>query len=177
MKTDLRILGILLLGLFAISMVGCERIEGLPSITPVEKPSAHEDWVGTWSLETIDGESLKQLFEDTLEDEFEEPANISIGTNNWTFNSDGTWKGNLVTKFTSIDMPVNISNKVAGTYRLSGSNYTLTTTSVTEVITTPEGVETFTDENEDEETGTWHRDGNTLSLSSDTDGIAVFKKK
>ena len=47
MKTSLRILGILLLGLFAISTVGCERKEDPPPtpITPVEPPAppSHEE--------------------------------------------------------------------------------------------------------------------------------------
>ena len=47
MKTSLRILGILLLGLFAISTVGCERKEDPPPppITPVEQPApaSHEE--------------------------------------------------------------------------------------------------------------------------------------
>ena len=67
------------------------------------------------------------------------------------------------------------SMKMTGTYSLSGSNYTLTPTRV-------EGTGIFKDEvvpvgPTDEDTGTWTRKGNTLTLNSDNGTTIVFKKK
>ena len=149
-----------------IGTLGCDR-EG-------------DNWVGTWSLETVDGQSYGQLF---AEDFAEEDINFSIATNKWTFNSDGTIEVEVAMKFTGkidgVDTSANISGKATGTYSLFDSNYTLTMTSGTTIITTPEGVETdiFTEEDADEDTGTWSREGSTLRLSSDDGEVIVFKKK
>ncbi len=43
MKTRLRILGILLLGLFAIPVVGCEITEDPPPTVPIEQPPSHDE--------------------------------------------------------------------------------------------------------------------------------------
>ena len=139
-----------------------------------------DNWVGTWSLETVDGQSYGQLF---AEEFAEEDINASIVTNNWTFNSDGTMEVELAVKFTGkiegVDTSASVSSKATGTYSLSDANYTLIITSGTTVLTTPEGVETepFTEDDVDEDTGTWVRDGSTLTLSSDDGEIIVFKKK
>lgn len=51
MKTRLRILGILLLGLFAISMAGCERTEDPPSARLIVEPPSHvEQLAGKYEL-------------------------------------------------------------------------------------------------------------------------------
>ena len=139
-----------------------------------------DNWVGTWSLETVDGQSYEQLF---AEDFGEEDINASLVTNNWTFNSDGTMELEVAMKFTGevdgVDASVNISSEATGTYSLSDANYTLTITSGTTIITTPEGTETesFTAEDADTDTGTWSREGSTLSIFSDDGDILVFKKK
>ena len=66
------------------------------------------------------------------------------------------------------------SMKMTGTYTLSGSNYTLTPIEV-------EGTGIFKEDVEpigatDEDTGTWSRKGNTLTLNSD-DGTGIFFNK
>ena len=140
-----------------------------------------DNWVGTWSLETVDGQSYGQLFAEDFAEE--EDINFSIVTNKWTFNSDGTMEIEIAVKFTGeidgVDVSASISAKGTGTYSLSDANYTLTFTSGTTVITTPEGVETepFTEEDGDEDTGTWARDGSTLTLFSDEGETIVFKKR
>ena len=81
------------------------------------------DWVGTWEIETVDGESFEQAFA-------EEGVNVSIVTNNWTFNDDGTMETEFAMKFEVKEEGFEFSGegsiKVMGTYTLSGSNYTLT---------------------------------------------------
>ena len=133
------------------------------------------EWGGTWSLETFDGESFKQALD-------EEGLNVSIVTNNWTFNSDGTIEVEVAVKLEATEggseISVNISTKPTGTYSLSGSNYTLTITEegeVTGLLTVLFGGTDF--EGTAEDTGTWSRKGNTLTLNSDDGTVIVLKKK
>jgi len=130
------------------------------------------DWVGTWAMETVDGQSLEQSFEEDLG---EEEINISIITNNWTFNSDGTMEAEYAFKLEAkeggSEISLQISGKGTGTYSLSDSNYILT-------VTMEVGGGLFGDEvSTDEDTGTWSRSGNTLTLNSDDGETIVFKKK
>ena len=130
------------------------------------------EWVGTWAIESIDGENFEQSLG-------EEGANISIVTNSWTFNDDGTMEAELAIKFEVKEQGLEISGegsiKMMGTYSLSGSSYTLIPTEV-------EGTGLFEGDAEpvgptDEDTGIWSRSGNTLTLNSDDGSTAVLKKK
>ncbi len=124
-----------------------------------------DDWVGTWSLETVDGESVEQGLQ-----EEEEGVNISIVTNNWMFDNDGTLEVEMDFKVTEegggSELVLTVSNKITGTYSLSGSNYTLTMKGTL-----------FFEEAEEVNTGTWSREGSTLTLNSDDGSTIVFKKK
>lgn len=135
------------------------------------------DWVGTWSLETIDGQSFEELFEEEGVN-----ASIIIITNNWTFNSDGTMEVEFAVKIEVKEEGLELSAqggiKITGTYSLSGSNYTLTPIGV-------EGTGLYKEVAEADleivpttgDTGTWSRRGNTLTLNSDDGAASVFKKK
>ena len=129
------------------------------------------EWVGTWEIDTVDGES----FEQTLDEEWGEgEVNVSVVTNNWTFNSDGTVEVESRIKIEGAeggsDITATISQNATGTYSLSGSTYTLTLE-----ITINFFGEAETETEED--TGTWSRSGNTLTLNSDDGSTIVFKKK
>ena len=65
------------------------------------------------------------------------------------------------------EISIESSVKPTGTYSLSGFNYTLTTTTGSEGL----GL------GELDDTGTWSRSGNTLTLNSDDGTTIVFKKK
>ena len=136
------------------------------------------EWVGTWAIESIDGESLEQGF---AEDEEFGDADIdfSITANEWTFNNDGTMEVEFGMKFALEEQGLAFSGegsmKITGTYSLSSDSYTLTPTNV-------EGTGLFEGDVEpvgptDEDTGTWSRSGNTLTLNSDDGSTIVFKKK
>ena len=123
------------------------------------------DWVGTWAFETVDGQNVVQGLQ-----EQEEGVNISIVTNNWTFDNDGTFEAEMGFKIEDkaggSESIITISDKITGTYSLSGSNYTLTMKGTL-----------FFEKVDDVDTGTWSRKGNTLTLNSDGGGTIVFKKK
>ena len=133
------------------------------------------EWVGTWAIESIDGESIEQAFAEGEE----LGIDFSLVANSWTFNNDGTMEAELGIKFEvkeeGLAISGQVSMKIMGTYSLSGSNYTLTPTEV-------EGTGLFEGDVEpigptDEDTGTWSRSGNTLTLNSDDGSTIVFKKK
>ena len=147
-------------------------------ITGCGSEDDENEWVGTWAIESIDGESLEQGF---IEDEDFGDADIdfSITANEWTFSDDGTMEMELGMKFEVKEQGFEFSGqgsmKVVGTYTLSGSNYTLTPIEV-------EGTGLFEGEvgaigPTDEDTGTWSRSGNTLTLNSDDGSTIVFKRK
>ena len=134
------------------------------------------EWVGTWAIETIDGQSFEQGFAE----EFGDAIELSITANEWTFDSDGTMEMELGMKLEVKEQGLDVSGegsiKMTGTYVLSGSSFTLTPTEV-------EGTGLFEGEvgvgPTNEDTGTWSRQGNTLTLNtaSDDGGTIVLKKK
>jgi hypothetical protein len=130
-----------------------------------------DGWVGTWEIETVDGQSYEQVFEEEFGGN---EVNVSVVTNNWTFNDDGTIEAETRIKIEGgqggSEITATISQNATGTYSLSGPTYTLTL----EITINFFGeAETETDE----DTGTWSRSGNTLTLNSDDGETIVFKKK
>ena len=141
---------------FVIGILGCGDADS-------EKED--NEWLGTWSLETVDGQRLDQV----LEKEFgTEGVTISIITNNWTFSNDGTLEAeigfNLGNQGGGSAIAITSSSKITGTYSLSGSNYTLTLEDIPIAFLK-------------ESTGTWHRGENILTLSRTDDITVIFKKR
>ena len=128
------------------------------------------DWVGTWAMESVDGQSVEQ----SMKEDFGDEADVSIVTNSWRFNSDGTIEAEVRVKIEGAEggteINATISQNAMGTYSLSGSSYTLTL-EITINLFGEAATETEVD------TGTWSRKGNTLTLSSDDGTTIVFKKK
>ena len=129
------------------------------------------DWVGTWAIESIDGQS----YELSIKEEFGgNEVDVSVVTNDWTFNDDGTLDVENKIKVEGgaggSAITATVSQSATGTYSLSGSSYTLT---LEITINFLGGAETETEE----DTGTWSRAGNTLTLTSDDGEVITFKKK
>ena len=133
------------------------------------------EWVGTWAIDSTDGESIEQTFAEGEE----LGIDFSIDPNRWTFNDDGTMDVEFGVAFETEEQGFVISGqgsiKIMGTYSLSGSNYTLTPTTV-------EGTGILEGEPPpiaatDTDTGTWSREGDTLTLNSDDGSTIVFKRK
>ena len=104
------------------------------------------EWDGTWTLESVDGESIeqvlsadgesikqiliKQIFAE--EHEFSETdLDLSMtATIEWTFDSDGVVEGVYTMKFEAkgegSDFSREGSMRITGTYFISGTNYTMT---------------------------------------------------
>ena len=130
------------------------------------------EWVGTWALEIVDGETFEETFA-------EEGVDVSLDPNNWTFNADGTMEMEFGIKIEVKEEGLEISGEglinMTGTYSLSGSNYTFTPIEVKGSGLFEGEIEPVGPTNED--TGTWSRTGNRLTLNSDDGSTIVFKKK
>ena len=123
------------------------------------------NWGGTWTLETFDGQTLEQVLEQELGTE---GVTVSIVTNNWTFNDNGTLEAEISFKLGNQGgdsaIAITSSIKTTGTYSLSGSNYTLT-------------LEEIPIASLKESTGAWSRQGNTLTINSNDGNTIVFNKE
>ena len=142
------------------------------------------EWVGTWELVSVDGETFEQAI---AEDEELEELGIefSLDPNSWTFNDDGTMEVEFGMEFQvdeeGLAFSLQGAVKMIGTYSLSGSSYTFRITEVVEVTGLFEDFEeeelSPIDSTDDADTGTWFREGNTLTLNSDDGSTATFKTK
>ena len=136
----------------------------------------NSDWVGTWSLESVDGTNIRQQL-----DQFEQLA-VTFGqlltitfADEWTFDDDGTWHRETTYEVDEGSGPEATSIEGWGTYSLSGSNYSLTVTEVTgEVETGAIDIELHF---EDLANGTWSINGDTLTLTGDGGSAVSLKKK
>lgn len=145
-----------LVTLYAALIIGCGGDDN---------GASDNEWVGIWSLETFDGQTLSQVLKRELATE---GVTLSIVTNDWTFNNDGTLEAEIGFKLGNQGgdsaFAITSSIKTIGTYSLSGSNYTLTLQEIPIASLK-------------ESTGTWSREGNILTLNSDNSGSIAFKKK
>lgn len=138
------------------------------------------EWLGTWTLETVDGESIQAQFE-TIELLFEAfgATDIDISyTDEWTFNDDETWHRDVTLVGPNEDGVAEAESiEATGTYSLSGSNYTITPKSVQGHDSDLETVQEVDFGYEDTDTGTWLINGATLTLTSDNGQVLGFKEK
>lgn len=75
-----------LCAVFIIGIIGCGGDEDDAADGNVNAI----DWVGTWKVETFDGEGYEQFFVEDLEAEFGVGVKVSIVAHRVTFNDDGT---------------------------------------------------------------------------------------
>ena len=138
-----------------------------------------DEWVGTWSLESVDGERFEQrVWDESFSHEDRETATF---INNWTFNDDGMVQSEV--GFTIRDKSGGFTSSFEGIYTLSGENYRLIWTPPTTkdshllkalfiLLLAVRGEDKYQD------TGTWNRQGDTLTIiSTDSGEVMVFKKK
>ena len=113
------------------------------------------EWIGTWALETVDGQSWAQFLA-------ADGVSASIITNDWTFHNDGSLEVDVVFELEPEGKKITISNNARGTYTLTDSIYALEF----------EGTVFFKNS-----TGTWSRTWSALTLNSDDGTTIVFGKK
>ncbi len=147
---------------FAVLLGGCEDFIGplherLHEME--EEPEETVDWVGTWSLESIDGVSLNDLFGG----EFGE---IGYGFADWTFYEDGNWRASFFFEFIGEGIGGSFWMELSGTYTLDGSNY---------VLNIDMDAPTVVFGDSDPNTGTWRIEDDTLTLTDDYGSVIVFR--
>ena len=123
-------------------------------------------WAGTWSLQTVDGQDWRALlliFGATVEDK-------------WTFHDDGTWE---------IEMTVTVlgekeTTQSSGTYTITDTTFSISSPdpefSLDMDISIDDSLDSEQSSEPKEETGTWVKDGNTLTLTLSDGQALVFKK-
>ena len=134
------------------------------------------DWVGTWSLESVDGTNIRQQLDqfEQLAGAFGQVLKITFA-DDWTFDDDGTWHRETIYEVDEGDGSEGTSIEGWGTYSLSGSDYSLTVAEVTgEVETDAIDIELHF---EDIANGTWSINGDTLTLTGDGGSTVSLKKK
>ena len=147
---------------FIVALLGgCELIaplhQYLHDMEEEEEPNA---WVGTWSLESVDGEPFSDLFTDDEE--------ILSAYSHWTFDADGTWEVEFTIEYeypNGGQLRGLISVEASGVYTLDGSNY---------VMIVADDPDLFF-EGDNRHTGTWVRVDDTLTLTDADGSVAVFK--
>ena len=106
----------------------------------------YEEWEGTWTLKTINGQSLEQRYPVTfgtrtrdygnghiVEEKIPVVTNISVLTNNWTFYKDKSWTARIALGYydawkegdSQSVSSFSIEGSYSLSYSLSGSSYTL----------------------------------------------------
>ena len=138
------------------------------------------EWVGTWTLDTVDGVSVDAQFEiiEQFAKAFGEEIEISY-TEEWTFDADGMWHRESTLVAPNDDgIAETTSFETTGTYSLSNSNYTRNITSVSGYdVSSFDTVEGIDIDEDFSDSGTWLINGNTLTLTSDAGQVFSLKKK
>lgn len=133
----------------------------------VNDDSDDNDWIGTWAIETINGETLEQAFE-------RRGTYPSVVTNSWKFNSNGTFEWELGFKYEPKEEDSKVvgeqSSKLSGTYDLFGLSFALIFT---------EGTGSANIEGQKEWTGIWSRKGDilTLNIEDEEEDVTILLKK
>ncbi len=148
-------------------------------LQPFVKPTlAGNQWVGTWEIESVDGKRFEQRVWDESFSHLKADREIAVFINNHTFNDDGTFQ--LEAGFTLRGKPGGSISSWEGIYTLSSENYRM--------INTPPGIKErhwvkaffiLLLASTRQDTGTWNRQGGTLTLISTENGggVMIFKKK
>ena len=157
----LRRFGLIWLFTFIVVLLGgCELIAPLhQQLHDMEEET--NPWVGTWSLESVDGAPFSDLFADDEE--------IVSAYSHWTFDADGTWAVEFTIEYeyqNGGQFYGLISIEASGVYTLDGSNY---------VLIVEEDPDLFF-ENDNRNTGTWFSADDTLTLTAEDGSFAVFKR-
>lgn len=159
-----RTVGLIWFSIFcAVLLGGCEDFIGPlhDRLHDMDKPPEETvDWVGTWSLESIDGVGLNDLF-------VEDGQKNVYGYSDWTFAEDGNWWASFYFEFTieAGSIGGTFWMELSGTYALDGANYVLN-------IDTEAPDSFFSDSAPN--TGTWRIEDNMLTLVDDAGSVVVF---
>ena len=170
----------LLFGLYAVFILGFSGCgEG------------DNDWVGTWSVQTVDGMDPKQQFTEIISNDVglraeEIEVRFDRLTMDYIFDEQGTLELEIDVSG-EIDIKARVSrasfymtSSGSGSYVLDGSHFTMMVTQNTtnksySVDQTETSAQTFTSDGT--LTGTWIRKSNSLTLMGEDDSVAILKRR
>lgn len=141
--------------IFITALMGCGD-EFLPLLLDEAAEQASNPLVGTWSLETIDGESPADIF-DRSEDSDETFAF-------YDFHNDGTWQ--LFVNWLKGENIIAI-HIISGGYTVDGASYSMTVIESGLLDIAPEDMTI---------SGVYEIEGDTLTLNDDEGSVIVLSK-
>ena len=137
-----------------------------PSSTPKTQkvePIGHEEWLGTWFVESIGGQPTGLYLAAGIESD-------TFTSWDWTFYASGRFKSKLLQSMGERTMTTTFS----GTYHVSGNKYETKTSEA--IMSFPEKSISMSDKVE-YQNGTWSRTENTLNLMPNGWPTMVFKRR
>ena len=124
-----------------------------------------DNWVGKWRLHSIDDKTVEQVLNESTQTE------VEIKKNEWEFHDNDTWDSEFEAETqvenVAVQQTSDLKLALRGSYTLSGSNYTLIISNVTQ-----QQQLLFS---KSRNTGTWVRSGSTLTLNNDDERVFTFK--
>lgn len=124
------------------------------------------EWDGTWNFKSVGDVDFFSGRESAAE--------LGISAKYLlTFDNDGTWKS----EFTAEIGGVSLTDTGTGTYSLSGADYTMSGTHDIFSVALAKNEVSFEKVGPLEDTGTWARKGDTLTLISNDGTVIVLKRQ
>lgn len=124
-----------------------------------------DNWVGKWQLHSIDDQTVEQVLNESIQTE------VEVKKNEWEFHDNDTWDSEFEAESqvenVAVQQTSDLKLALKGSYTLSGSDYTLIISNVTQ-----QQQLLFS---KSRNTGTWVRSGSTLTLNNDDDKVFTFK--
>ena len=150
---------------------------GLFRVCSLEKPHPRaSDWFGRWSVESDFSVTFEEDFERAIAAKHGQEVEIDLSTT-YEFNSDGTFESKISQVIRGKGLSLSGGATIRGAYTLAGDSYLIE-------MGGPENIEvTGYVSEEDMEfakmtlSGTWVRDGDTLTLTADDNIVVVLKKE
>ena len=122
------------------------------------------EWKGTWTMEKIDDVNFE------VADAFAEILDISV-ERSITFDNDGTWEADITTE----GWGESITDNATGDYSLDSSNYVMSGSG--DIFLAAKDDVSLLKTGSFEDTGTWIREGDTLTLTRNDGTVVVLKRQ
>ena len=134
------------------------------------------DWVGRWSVESNFFGTAEKHFEQALAEQWGQEVEIDASTT-YEFNDDGTFESKVSQVIRGKGLSLSGGATTRGSYTLDGDRYLIE-------MGGPEDTEVWGYVMEEDIdfakmtlSGTWVRDGDTLTLTDDDNMVVVWKKE
>lgn len=135
------------------------------------------DWVGRWSVESNFFVIAEERFEQAIAKQWGQEVEIDLSTT-YKVNSDGTFESKVSHVIRGKGLSLSGGTTTRGSYTLDGDRYLIEIGGSEDIevwgYVMEEDIEDFA---KITVSGTWVRDGDTLTLTDEDDNIVVWKKE